>query len=295
MKLKHSMMFFEGEGAPGGGGSPAAVEPPSGSLISDGAPPAAKADATPWVGADGAFADGWTQRLPEDLGDYRESLGKFKNVGDMAKSYRELESRLGVKGTHIPGKDAKPEEVAAFRKAMGIPEAANGYNIKPEQMPDGITWPADEVLAPILEAAHKHHIPEAALRDLITSNFAAQQAATEAMAKEQLESGQAILREKWGADYDANVKLAVQAAQLAGVKPTAAGFTDPETVMAFVNLAKKIGNDQFVTANGGTGGGKGGPAEAKDIMTNPDNPKYKLYQEGDADTVSHVRRLLGQK
>ncbi|GAT33290.1 hypothetical protein TSACC_21703 [Terrimicrobium sacchariphilum] len=294
MKIKHSMMFFEGETATAGGGGGAATttETGGGSLISDGSAGQQQTEATPWVGADGAFSEGWTNRLPEDLGDYRASLGKFKNVGDMAKSYRELETKLGVKGTFIPGKDAKPEEVAAYRKAVGIPDEPTKYNIKPEQLPDGFTWPADEAIKPILEVAHRHNIPEAALRELIGANIGAQAAASAELAKAQLEEGKAQLQREWGDKFGANIQRAAAAAKLAGVDPNSVGFTDPEVVKAVVALAAKISDDQFVTSGGTGSGSKGGVAEAREIQTNPDHPKYKAYQEGDADTVAYVRGLL---
>ncbi|GAT35614.1 hypothetical protein TSACC_3685 [Terrimicrobium sacchariphilum] len=285
------MMFFEGDGAPGGGSSA-----PAATLLSGGEGQQQQAEATPWVGADGAFADGWTSRLPEEFGDARDGLGKFKTVPDLAKGYRELEKTLGAKGVFVPGKDAKPEEVAAYRKAAGIPEAPDKYNVKPEQLPEGFTWPADEALKPVLEAAHRHNVSEAALRDIIGANMSLQQTATEAVAKAQLEEGTKYLREQWGGEYDANIKLALSAAKVAGVDAkTLPGFTDPQTVMAFVNLAKKISDDQFVNPGGsGAGGGKGGAAEAREIQTNPEHPKYKAYHDGDKDTHALVLSLYKQ-
>jgi hypothetical protein len=47
----------------------------------------------------------------------------FKTLDDVAKSYREAEHaiRNGSKLV-VPGDDAKPEEIAAFNKAIGVPE-----------------------------------------------------------------------------------------------------------------------------------------------------------------------------
>ena len=36
----------------------------------------------------------------------------------------------------VPGDDAKPEDVAAFRKALGVPDDPTGYGlVKPETLP----------------------------------------------------------------------------------------------------------------------------------------------------------------
>lgn len=261
------------------------------------APAASPQEAAGFVREDGTFAPGWTARLPEELGEYRESLGKFKTVGDLAKSYRQLEAWRSGKGTFVPGKDATPEEVASYRKAMGVPDAPEGYRIRPEALPEGMEWNDDRARG-VLEIAHRHNIPEAALRELAGWQLQQEQAlvrvATES-ARRDLQEGQRVLKEKWGDQYDANIKLAIQAATVAGVDPRSVpGFADPQTVMAFVNLARRISDDQFVASGRSSALGKGGAAEAREIQTNPDHSLYKRYHGGDTDTVEYVRSLLRQ-
>jgi hypothetical protein len=51
----------------------------------------------------------------------------FKTVDDLAKSYREAEHAIRNGGKfNVPGDDAKPEEIAAYHKAIGVPEKAGG-------------------------------------------------------------------------------------------------------------------------------------------------------------------------
>ena len=62
---------------------------------------------------------------------YDKELKRLERVRDMRTlwgSYRELDNRLNEGGLiKVPGKDAKPEEIAAYHKAIGVPEKAEEY------------------------------------------------------------------------------------------------------------------------------------------------------------------------
>ena len=62
----------------------------------------------------------------------------------MGKSYLDLNEKS--KSYHKPlGEKPTPEEVAEFRKTIGVPEKPDGYTVeRPEKMPEGIVY--DEVL-----------------------------------------------------------------------------------------------------------------------------------------------------
>ena len=72
--------------------------------------------------AAGAAGSEW---LPENLRSHK-SLTKFKNAGDVAQAYVNLESMMG-KRIEIPGDDAAPEVKAAWRTKIGVPEKAEEY------------------------------------------------------------------------------------------------------------------------------------------------------------------------
>ena len=67
-----------------------------------------------------------------------QGLAKFKDVDALAKSYVELDSmrreRSGVKPL-TP--ESTPEEVTAYRAAMGIPEKPEGYELGELDFPKG--------------------------------------------------------------------------------------------------------------------------------------------------------------
>lgn len=77
----------------------------------------------------------WTQQLPEELRndvEVMKQLAKFGKIGDVAKAYSELESKIG-KSMIKPADDASEEEINAFYQKLGKPETADGYSIKTEE------------------------------------------------------------------------------------------------------------------------------------------------------------------
>ena len=76
----------------------------------------------------------WTQQLPEEMRNNKDvmaQLSKFAKIGDMARSYTELESKLG-KTLVQPGENASTEEVQAFYEKLGKPSSADAYSITDE-------------------------------------------------------------------------------------------------------------------------------------------------------------------
>jgi hypothetical protein len=91
------------------------------------------------------WPEDWREKAAEHLaaGDkkiYEKELRRLQRISDPASVYglyREAESRLTSGGLiKMPGKDAKPEDVAAFHKALGVPEKAEEY-LKDLQLDNG--------------------------------------------------------------------------------------------------------------------------------------------------------------
>ena len=216
------------------------------------------------------------------------------DVESLSKSYQGLEQLLGKKANAIvpPSEKSTPEEISAYRKAIGVPESPEAYNLKPEQLPEGVVW--DESVAKrAAELAHKHNVPAAAMQEFMKFDMeraALMNQAAAQMIETQLETGRAELQKVWGDKMPEKIELARRAAVTAGVDPTSQGFVDPQVVKAIVNLAEKLSDDKLVA--GDQTGVSSTRARAKDIMTNAANPLYLRYQEGDAEVVDQVRRML---
>lgn len=246
------------------------------------------------VGADGVFGEGWTSRLlPEELGDARTGFGKFRSVGELGAAYHSLQKRLGkgASAVYVPGEGATAAEVSAYRQAMGVPETAAGYQIKPENLPEGVSWD-DAAVAPVLEIAHKYNAPEALLKDLAAWDLEREQA-REAAAIEvhnaEVKKAADGLRQLWGESFQSKIARVEQMAKLTGIDARSPGFADPEVVKAFARFSELISDDKF--HGGDAVRALSGEAAAKDIQTNPGNPLYARYQDGDPDTVERVRAL----
>ena len=164
--------------------------------------PAAKPEGTKAEGTEKSQPElpAWTSQLPEELrsnADVMKQLTKFGKIGDLAKSYSELESKLG-KSIERPGKEASEEEVNAFYQKLGKPKSADKYSIEAEGA------------EAFKELAYKNNLTDdqakgiyEAMSQLAMSQIQASKDQLLAHAKETETS----LKKEYGNDYDAKLEL----------------------------------------------------------------------------------------
>lgn len=228
---------------------------------------------SPWFKDDGSFADDWTGKL---TGKHKDSpaLKAIRSPHDLADAYVETKGMVGRK-LEAPGADATPEQVAAWRKTVGAPEKPEGYfgDGKKSFRPDGLAddaWSA-ETETQFLAIAHKHHLPAAAVKEMmefyggtVAAGLKQNMAASEAM----LQAEGAKLKQEWGAAFNQNLADAARMAKLAGLDPaTDPIFTSATAVQAFARLAKQFGEASLVA--GGPASATGGIQARIDDVTNP--------------------------
>ena len=148
----------------------------------------------------------WRDTLPDDL-KADKSLESFKDVPALAKSYVETKKLVGSKqAPTVPGAAASPEEVAAWRKALGVPDTPEGYTPKQHPIMALPQW-NKEAQGAFLKLAHEEHIPPKTL-DRILGFYGDFVAAglkdTDRMAAE----AKGELRSEWGVNYDAYIGAA---------------------------------------------------------------------------------------
>lgn len=154
-------------------------------------------------------ADDWRSDLPEDL---KKPAERFASKADAVRAIVAFQKRDGQ--IRVPGKNATDEEKAAYRKAIGIPEKADGYEF-PELAEGQLT---DEIKASRSEWSKRFFdlgVPKDMANALIKmvsedgeKHLKAQIDADKAFAKKQQE----ILKSEWkGDDYDKNIILANRA------------------------------------------------------------------------------------
>ena len=229
----------------GGGGSPPA--PP----VDQNSPPAPPAfDAEAWKAARVSLAGGNAERAkaleafenpdqlfarvtaPEPIdwrkamaGDDPEELKLLERYADPAaarKAWKAATAEISAGGrVKIPGENATPEEIAAYNKAIGVPEKPDGYKIT-VQPPEGYkpTEADTGFLSSLTEKLHAKIASGAKPNDIV--NFAHQlyyETQAENLLNELNSAADAAVegeRENkalWGAEYDANIRTAIAAAK----------------------------------------------------------------------------------
>ena len=249
---------------------------------------------TSYVNPDGTFAEGWANNLPEDSAAYKDTLSKYKSVPDMAKALANANALIGKK-LGVPNEKSSPEEVAAFRRSLGVPDSIDEYKFAPDALPEGMTWD-DNNVKNYAEIAHKHNIPPSAMKALVTEHAKMEHFKMQGMqAQIEKQHVEAVntLKKEWGGEFDKNIGLAKQAAKIAGVNANSQGFADPEVVRGFVRLSQMMSEDKVGRSMSGSEF-MTGSARAKDIMSNPDNSWHKRYMEGDREAATLVTGLLKQ-
>jgi len=228
--------------------------------------------------------------LPEKF--WREDKA---DVERLAKSYEGLQQMLGQKfftAVHLPNDKSTPEEISAYRKALGIPESPDKYDVRPDKLPEGVTWD-DSTAKRVAEVAHKHNIPPGAIKELVSLDLDRAKQMNEAAAQmltQQKAAAVEELRKTYGNDLPAKLDLAKRAAATAGIDVNDPGFQSPAMVKFAVWAAQQIADDKLV--EGKATSQSSGQARAKDIMVNPSNPLYGRYQQGDPEIVDQVRRMM---
>lgn len=277
--------------APETGGESAAGRPEE-SLV--GGEPAREA----YVNPDGTFVPEWTKRLPEEMGDFRNKLANYKDATELAKALHSAHQLIGKKGVIVPGRDSPPEEIAAFRKALGVPESSQEYGkaIAPpaeQPLPEGIEW-NENIAAPYVDIAHRWNIPPGAMKEMVNLRLKEtqfQQEAEKTVIQQNQREGLSKLRMTWRGDYENKIDLVRNAVRHVRGNNNTYGLGDPEVVRIIGDLASKMKEDTFVGPTGGSAGFSSMRARANDIQTNSQNPLYKKYWDGDKETQDLVRRL----
>lgn len=193
-------------------------------------------------------APGWVAALPDELKG-NDWIKGFQKPGDFAKSALDLKTKSETLETRMqgaifkPGKDAKPEEVAAYRQALGVPDSPDKYDFPKaegvehnEQM---TTWARG--------VFHKYGVPQEAAAGItqewdsfMQAMGASMQEANDAAAAQAVKTAEEALRTEWKQDFDKNLELTKRG--YAAFDKLVPGFTE---LLQSVESAKgvKLGND----------------------------------------------------
>ena len=150
---------------------------------------------------DGNCTEAFTKALPAMCGDafYNDPATKqqptklfeqVKNIKTFAVNYLNSQRALSKKMegmVKIPGEGATAEEVAAYRKAVGVPDSEDGYILN---VPEGPAKTANEALAKVIKGgAFAANVPAKAVSAIWEQTLAAAKKIAEARDKADEEKG----------------------------------------------------------------------------------------------------------
>lgn len=149
--------------------------------------------------------------LPDE--NLKKHMSRFQSFEDAAKASREARQEIS-KAIKPISQDSKPSEVAAFRKALGVPDSVDDYQVSLPEGVDEAVFQSEDVqneLAQFAEVAHKNNVSAPAFDAIVSKYFEQinQNQVTMAQKDEKFATeGEAALKEKWGAQYPGELELA---------------------------------------------------------------------------------------
>lgn len=254
--------------------------PPADAPLPADAPP--PADIKPLLGEDLAFSPGWQDKLPEDM---RPTAANYKDLPSLVKSLihtKQLASGKMDGYIKVPGNDATPEEISAYRKAQGVPEKVEDYELTKPEGELGNFYNEEEVKAFATKAAELG-LTKAQAAGLIEMRLNIAKGYDDKEREEGrtfLAERDKVLNEAWGNKKEAEL---VDAQRMLltldhSLDPKMVQFMEPKLVVALAAFAKKLNQDDMVSRERFSN--MLAPSSAsQDIIANPDNPDYKAFHD----------------
>lgn len=222
-------------------------------------------------GQGGGAAPDWFEKVSATAGEGETSSNRdwlaakgVKDIDGLAKIARDTERALRDGGRiKVPGEGAKAEELSAFHKAIGVPDAVDGYEVTG---PEGV--PLNEALIGTLrESALKHGTPKAAFAGLVGDFIKAQmdEAATEAKRQDDLASGWVKAQGGKADEQLAHINTAARSlgftkADMSGLR---AGLGADRALGLLAKLGAGMAEDVLITGGSNRFGVSGAEAQAE--------------------------------
>lgn len=206
------------------------------------------------TGKDAAAQPDWRDVITDAK--QREFADRMASPADAVKSAFEMRQKLS-KAVTLPGKDADEKEIAAFHKALGVPEAVDGYKYERPEFPE--TFEFTEGMqtqeTAFIAKAHELGLTPTQLKGVLDFHYGNVGSDHETVAKtlqQGREKAEAALKKEWGEDYKANTTMAASAAKIYGGDEfvqflsnlTAGGVqlsNHPLVVKAFAEIGRHMG------------------------------------------------------
>lgn len=158
--------------------------------------------------AKGYWPDDWREKAANGDAKVSQRLGRYASPEAVATALIAAQNRIssGELKT-VLGKDAKPEEIATWRKENGIPETAAKYDL---QLGDGLVVGKDDLplVNKFLEAAHGTNQTPDQVKASLRAYYAVQESITQQRAEADMQAQDDAtdsLRAEWGNEFKRNM------------------------------------------------------------------------------------------
>ena len=195
----------------------------------------------------------------------------------------------------VPGENASPEEVAAFRKAIGVPDSADGYEIAaPENLPEGLNWDEDAVKAFKAFALEqgltgKQAAAAVAYHTKMVSDSVAAAIAAHNAAADQTE---AKLKAEFGSEYGHKIQQANNALRVFGLSDAlgrAGLLADEAVVRAMIKIGESFAESKL---KGGDTPPNSAQARYDELVKNQKSAYWNDADPNHQQAVHEVNELL---
>jgi len=188
----------------------------------------------------------------------KEHAARFTSPEEAIKANLNARSKLS-KAIVIPGKDASEEEIADYRKKLGVPDKPDAYVFEGVTGNPEATADQKAAMEKWSGMFHKFNIPAEAAKSMVSEFSSEIKAAVESQKAADVEfakRSEAELREEWKGDYDRNIKFANRAVrELMGDRYENAKKIEmrdgrfvmdhPEMVRVFAQIGREMGEGRL--------------------------------------------------
>lgn len=192
------------------------------------------------------WPDDWRDKMAGDDAEFRKSLDRFNAPGDVGKSWKEISKKISSGEYKRPvtlPENATPEQIAEYRKEMGVPESPDKYDLKMDGL---VIGEADKpVVDQFLKAMHEANVPEGPVKQAVSAYFKMQEQAVAQAAQAEREfkvQSEEALRQEWGGEYRPNMNLVENFAKTRFGDEVGSAMLEagPEVVKALASIAREI-------------------------------------------------------
>lgn len=227
------------------------------------------------TGGDGGAPD-FRSTLPEQFRDHT-ALQDIKSLEGLVSSYVNAQSMVGKDKIPLPGESATDEDWNNTFKALGRPDAPEGYGFDPKklELPEGFTM-NDDFNRDILKTAHDAGLTKRQADKMLKGLYGMFGGDFQRQSQEQKanrEKWQNQLREDLGGAFDEQLSLANQAfkkiggEELTTALKQAGLLSHPSLVKAFAKLGELTSEGNADVTDGGSGQFKMTAEQAKNEIT----------------------------